>query len=180
MLFRHTGSKLRAGFPLDAALFVPKASPGRRHALLQGELAARIGAWGEDRGEVGIEWRFRLAETPRRTTLVPDVAYVASDRMAPLSDEAAEEPPFAPDIAVEIRSSGDRERNIRAKVRLYLAHGGRLVLDVDPDQRRILAYDADGERTFGPGTVFAHEAAPELTIDVDVLFAKLDRNRRSR
>jgi Uma2 family endonuclease len=70
-------------------LSVPKASPGRRHALLQGELGARLGAWAQERGEVGIEWRFYLAETPRRTQLVPDVAYVAIARMAPLSDEAA-------------------------------------------------------------------------------------------
>jgi Uma2 family endonuclease len=158
---------------------VPKASPGRRHALLQGALGARLGTWGHERGEVGIEWRFRLAETPRRTELVPDVAYVAFARMAPLSDEAAEEPPFAPDIAIEVRSPGD-EHNLQAKIGLYLAGGATLVLDVDPDERRIVAHAADGARTFGPGTTFAHDAAPGLTIDVDALFAKLDRHRQSR
>jgi Uma2 family endonuclease len=156
---------------------VPKMSPRRRHARLQWELAVRLDAWGGDRGEVGTEWRFRLAETPRRTELVPDVAYVAFERMANLGDEAAEEPPFAPDVAVEIRSPGDRELNIQAKIGLYLTHGARLVLDVDRDERRIVAHDVAGARAFGPGDVFAHDAAPELTIDVAALFAKLDRRR---
>jgi Uma2 family endonuclease len=156
---------------------VPKVSPRRRHARLQWRLAARLDAWGGHCGEVGSEWRFRLVETPRRTILVPDVAYVASARMAPLCDEAAEEPPFAPDIAIEVRSPGDRERNIQAKVDLYLTHGAVLVLDVDPDRHRIVAYGAEGARTFGPGTTFAHEAAPGFTIEVDALFAELDRRR---
>jgi hypothetical protein len=59
-------------------------------------------------------------------------------------------------------------------------HAGRLVLDVDPDGRRIVAHDAGGARTFGPGAAFAHEAAHGLTIDLDALFAKLDRRRHSR
>jgi Uma2 family endonuclease len=156
---------------------VSKASAGRRHATLQGQLGALLGTWAEQRGEVGIEWRFRLAETPRRTELVPDVAYVAASRMAALSDEAAEEPPFAPDIAVEVRSPSDAEHHVRAKAELYLAHGAVLVLDVGPVGRRIVAYDASGVCTFGAGSVFVHEAAPGLTIDVDALFAKLERRR---
>jgi Uma2 family endonuclease len=155
---------------------IPKVSPRRRHALLQGELVERLRAWAQGRGEVGTEWRFRLVRSgPDRTSLVPDVAYVARERMASLSDRAAEEPPFAPDIAIEIRSPGDRERNIRAKAAAYLAHGAAFVLDVDPDSRRLIVYDARGSRVIGGEATFAHEAAPGFSIALADLFAILNR-----
>jgi Uma2 family endonuclease len=157
---------------------VPKVSPRRRHALLQGELVERLRAWARQRGEVGPEWRFVLvASGSRRTSLVPDVAFVSTARIATLSDADAEEPPFAPDIAIEIRSPGDRERTIQEKVALYLAHGARLVLDVDPDRARIVTHDADGSRTFGNDDVLTHRVAEGLSIDLRALFATLDRRR---
>ena len=154
---------------------VPKMSPRRRHALLQGELVERLRTWAGQSGEVGPEWRFVLvASGSHRTSLVPDVAFVSTARMATLNDAAAEEPPFAPDIAIEIRSPGDRERTIQAKIALYLAHGARLVLDVDPDRARIVAHDVDGLRSFGSKDVLTNSAAEGLSIDVGALFAALD------
>jgi Uma2 family endonuclease len=157
---------------------LPKMSPQRRHARLQGLLFALLDAWAGAGGQVGTEWRFWLSRSPlEETSLVPDVAFVTAERLAALDDEQAEEPPFAPDIAVEIRSPGDRERNIKAKAALYLAAGARVVLDVDPDQRRIVAYDAAGERVFAEAASFAHPAFPGLAFDVAALFASADRPR---
>jgi Uma2 family endonuclease len=157
---------------------VPKMSPRRRHALLQGELVNQLHGWARDRGEAGVEWRFELvADGPHRTSLVPDLAFVSAARMATLSDEAAEEPPFAPDIAIEIRSPDDRERNIQAKIALYLAHGATLVLDVDPDRASITAHYASGSRMFSSGDVLTHGAAEGLEIDLRSLFAILERRR---
>jgi Uma2 family endonuclease len=157
---------------------VPKVSPRRRHALLQAELVERLRAWAGQRGEVGPEWRFVLvASESHRTSLVPDVAFVSNARMATLSDAAAEEPPFAPDIAIEIRSPGDRESTIQAKIAAYLAHGACLVLDVDPDRARIVAHDVNGSRSFGSNDVLTHRAADGLSIDVGAVFATLDRRR---
>ncbi len=123
---------------------VPKAYGKRRHACLQGASAMLLNAWAADKGEVAISWRFWLSRGPddQETTLVPDVAFVADERMRDLSDEDADEPPFAPSVAVEIRSPEDRERNIATKASLYLAAGASLVLDVDPSRRRITAHVA--------------------------------------
>jgi Uma2 family endonuclease len=154
-------------------------SPRRRHARLQGLIFASLDRWAERRGDVGTEWRFRLSERPEsETSLVPDVAYVSGDRLGRLDDATAEEPPFAPDIAVEIRSPGDRERNIRAKIGLYLEFGAMLVLDVDPERRQIVAHDPRGKRAFAAGETFSHPAAPGFTLDVATLFAAADRGDR--
>lgn len=55
--------------------------------------------------------------------LLPDVAFVTADRLAALSARDQQRPPFAPDVAIEIRSPSDRERNIARKIELYLARG---------------------------------------------------------
>lgn len=38
-----------------------KVSPQRTHARLQGALTVRLDTWAQGRGEVGPEWRFRIA-----------------------------------------------------------------------------------------------------------------------
>ena len=155
---------------------LPKMSPKRRHALLQLEVAARLRSWAGRSGEVGTEWRFRLtASGPKKTILVPDVAYVASRRMRALSDREIEEPPFAPDVAVEIRSPGDRLRKIVAKAAAYLEAGSVLVLDVDPIRRRVTAYDASGQTTYATPGIFEHVAVPGLRIDLEEMFGVLAR-----
>jgi hypothetical protein len=54
---------------------VQKVSPFRTHARLQLTLGAALLAWAEGRGEVGSEWRFRVAPPGEvRRPLVPDVA----------------------------------------------------------------------------------------------------------
>ncbi len=159
---------------------VPKVSPKTRHSVLQFAVAELLDAWGGARGFVGTEWRFWLARGPEgsETTLVPDVAYVEDERLNALSDEDAQEPPFAPTIAAEIRSPSDRERNVRKKAGLYLEYGAQLVLDVDPERRRIVAFDRKGERTFTEDAPFEHEAAPGLSFDLGELFARGDRRRK--
>jgi len=62
-----------------------KMSPQRDHARVQMKLAGALDGWARGRGEVGTEWRFRiaLAGEPRRP-LVPDIAFVASERLRAL------------------------------------------------------------------------------------------------
>jgi len=160
---------------------VAKVSPRRRHGLLQSRLLTAIAHAAGSRGDTLPEWRFHLADSPEgRTTFVPDVAFVSYERLRALSDEEAEEPPFAPDIAVEVRSPFDREKNIIAKAELYLRNGSTLVLDIDPDTPCIHAYATSEstrefkEQLFRPGEAFTHPAIPWLRFDVAPLFANLN------
>jgi Uma2 family endonuclease len=72
-----------------------------------------------------------------------------------------------------LRQPGDRPRNIQRKIELYLAHGSRLVLDVDPKTRTVAAHDASSVRTLKEGDPFEHPAAPGLTFDLRSLFASV-------
>jgi Uma2 family endonuclease len=152
---------------------VPKVSPKRVHALLQWRLAARIQELAGDRGDVGTEWRCWLGGGEKPTTLVPDVAFVANDRLAALEPAKREEPPFAPDVAIEIRSPGDRKARVEWKMRAYLAHGSLVAMDVLPDTREIRVFALDGVRVYHEGERFASRELPWLAFDVSAVFAPI-------
>jgi Uma2 family endonuclease len=146
----------------------PKVSPRLTHGRVQGALCATMIAAAQSRGVVGTEVRFDPgAIDGTKTELVPDVAYISNGRLLPLSEEAREKPPFSPDIAVEVRSPSDDLNLLARKIVRYLATGAILVLDVDPQTRRIIAHAADGIQEFTAGETFAHPAAPWLRFGVD-------------
>lgn len=152
---------------------VPKVSPQRRHALVQTSLAVIFRRVGAGRGSTGTEWRVYL-DAGRRTSLVPDVSFFSKERLQSLSAELRERTPFAPDVAVEVRSPDDRDEDVRWKVRAYLEHGALLVLDVFPQQRTIVAYDRNGSRTYARDDRFEHPAVPWLDFATREVFAALD------
>jgi len=153
---------------------VPKVSPQRRHAIVQGRFWAILSELARGRGDVGTEWRCYLPLEPRRSSLVPDVAFISKERLAPLSDREREMPQFAPDIAVEVRSDDDRRKNLEWKIAAYLRYGATLVLDVLPLKRIIYAHTADGVREYHESDRFTCDALPWLAFDVREVFADLD------
>ena len=128
---------------------VSKSPTVTRHSLLQTVLGSWLLEWAEPYVIVGTEYRvYHVPKGERLSALVLDVAFIMFERMRELSD--------APDLAVEIRSPDDRDRNVARKVEIYLVYGGRLVLDVHPKRKTIVAHDRSGVRTYRPGDTFAH------------------------
>ena len=157
---------------------VRKVSPFRTHALLPSKLSVALTAWAENRGDVGSEWRFRPAPDGEiRRPLVPDLSYVSDARLAGLDGRDLEAPPFSPDVAVEIRSSDDRARNLEHKIAVYLATGSLLVIVVDPRDRSVRLHDANGTRVLHGDDVIEHPAMPGFALALPALFAPLDRRR---
>jgi Uma2 family endonuclease len=153
-----------------------KMSPTRPHALVQLAVATRLEACFGRRGEVGTEWRFRVTPPGEITRpLVPDVAYVSYERLRALPVSERDTPPFAPDIAVEIRSPGDRSVDIDHKREVYLRAGSELVMIVDPGHRTMDVFDANGDRRiYQAGDTFVSDRYPGLTFALAEIFAKLD------
>ena len=131
---------------------IVREPPGMRH----GECARRIGValsnyLNQDRESRGVpqtrgrvvtcDSGFTLTRNPD-TVRAPDVAYVSRERWAgPLPDGYGE---FAPDLAVEVRSPGDRPGAVLAKVGDWLDAGTRLVWVVNPVSAQVSTYRADG------------------------------------
>lgn len=155
---------------------VQKVSPKTIHSILQWQIAALVQRLAGDLGVVGTEWRFYM-DPPGglQTSLLPDVAFVYESRLAPLSREQREMPPFAPDIAIELRSPGDKRRHVEWKMHAYLRFGGTIAIDLIPEKRTMHVYTHDAIETLGHGDRFSSDAVPWLTFVVDDLFAGLPR-----
>jgi len=153
-----------------------KVSPPRDHSRLQGALFTQLDRWAAERGEVGPEWRFRVAPPGEvRRPLVPDVAYVSNERLRALSDEELQVPPLAPDVAVEILSPDDRRPDVDDKIDTYVRAGSSLVVVVDPSQRAVELHDAFKVARLGERDAIEHTALPGFHYPVSELFEVLRR-----
>jgi Uma2 family endonuclease len=149
-----------------------KVSPKRKHGAVQLTLSAILRRCCGARGKVASEWRCVLESGVDE--LIPDVAFFSYERLLPLSEDDRDEPPFAPDIAVEVRSPSDNAAVLRRKIDLYLTHGALLVLDVDPQTRTIFAHDRAGSRRLRCGERFSLDEVPWLEFDIAEAFEDLD------
>lgn len=153
----------------------PKVSPRVRHGTIQAQMVRVLGDLKPGPGIIATEGDAAIGKADgTKTKLIPDVSFFFPDRFAGLSYDDQDEPPFSPDIAIEIRSRGDSVAYLLRKIARYLATGARLVLDVDFRTRTIDAYTAAGHTHFTQGERFTNEPFPWLSFDVRELFAVLD------
>jgi Uma2 family endonuclease len=120
--------------------------PGGRHGRIAGKILRRVGDHVEtaDLGETyAAETGFLLERDPD-TVRGADVSFVARQRLALITDEA-KHIPFAPDLAVEVRSPSDRDVEVEEKVQLWLSAGSQLVWVVDPEARIVVVYRPGAE-----------------------------------
>src|SRR5271166_4240742 len=155
-----------------------KMSPTRDHSLLQKALMRALDDWAGSNGEVGAEWRFRVAPPgePARP-LVPDVAFVSVERLRGLSGRDLQIPRLAPDAVVEILSPDDRRADVDDKIATYLAAGCRLVIVVDPGPRVVELHDPVARVDLREDETLTHRALPGFVLPLPNVFAKLDPPR---
>jgi Uma2 family endonuclease len=95
-------------------------------------------------GEVtGANGTFKLTAYD---TSVPNCAYISEEKTNALPPETVFYP-FAPDLAVEIRSALQSKRYMDELAVMYLNAGSKLVWMVDPQALTIEVYRANGTRT---------------------------------
>ena len=145
------------------------------HGKVAGRLVRALAEWAERTGAgtvVTAEAGFVTRRNPDRVR-APDVAFVAAARLAGRNvDEGFFE--GAPDLAVEILSSGDRAIEVQAKIREYLEAGARLVWIVDPQGATVTVYRPDGAPdALGRDDVLGgEELLPGFSLAVADLFAR--------
>lgn len=122
----------------------------------------------------GADGMLRLAPGLVR---IPDVAFVAWQRLPQHRVPTDPIPSLAPDLAVEVLSPGNTAREMARKCQEYFAAGTRLVWLVDPRTYTVTVYTTavdptvlDVEQTLEGGTVL-----PGFTLPVRELFAELER-----
>jgi Uma2 family endonuclease len=92
-----------------------------------------------DLGEVyAAETGFLIERNPD-TVRAPDFAFIEKSRVTPAA-AAASWVPVAPDLVVEVVSSGDRQAEIADKIAMWLAVGVRLAWVVNPELREVVVH----------------------------------------
>jgi Uma2 family endonuclease len=154
---------------------MPPSSP--TNSILAVRIARLLGNFVEPHGlgwVSGADSGYKLAVD---MLFQPDAAFISKARAPKLPERFFE---GAPDLAVEIISPSERHTEIRAKISAYLAHGGRLVWIVYPDQQIVDVWQAqpDGAlrvESFDKGqTLRAGDLLPEFSLPIAALFDGLD------
>jgi len=129
---------------LVRGVLVVREPPGFSHGAIVVRLASLLNDHVRSRNlglVVAGDAGFQLASDPD-TVRGADVAFVRRERLpdpVPVAFAA-----FAPDLAVEILSPGDRPGETLAKVADYLSAGTQLVWVIDPKRRSARIYQEDG------------------------------------
>lgn len=108
---------------------------------------------------------------------MPDISFVSWDRLLDRSIPQKAILDMAPDLAVEVLSSGNTKGEMALKIREYFLGGTRLVWVVDPKKRCVRVYTApDESRLLTEGqTLEGGDVLPGLKIPLRQLFARVPR-----
>jgi Uma2 family endonuclease len=159
---------------------VRKMSPKRTHAVLQLWFGRKLEDWSAGRGIVGSEWRFRVAPPGEEIRpLVPDISYLAYDRIGDATEDELEAPLIPPNLAIEIRSPGDNRRDLEDKVDVLIRAGTDVVIVVNPKTRTVFAQDATSRTIFWRDETFEHPAVPGFRFALPEMFDALRVRRPS-
>jgi Uma2 family endonuclease len=114
---------------------------GGRHGRIAGKILRRVGDYvkAAHLGETYAAETGFLVERDPDAVRGADVSFVTSQRLALITNEE-QHIPFAPDLAVEVRSPSDRDDEVDEKVQLWLAAGSQVVWTVDPDARIVVIH----------------------------------------
>ena len=146
---------------------LPEA-PGKRFELVRGELVEVPGAGyphaelvmalllllhpfvaGRGLGRVFGDGLGYIIKRGPDLVRIPDVSFISRERIPEEGIQGFV--PFAPDLAVEIVSPGDRAEDVHEKAREYLAGGVQLVWVLWPRSRSISVHEPGGvTRELGP------------------------------
>jgi Uma2 family endonuclease len=149
---------------------VPKMSPKKFHSRLTISLIKILEQWGEERGEIGVEWAVKLTKMGRDWVPVPDLLYVSYERLSPdwNQDEAC---PVVPELVIEIISPEPTFGQLAAKARNYLDAKVLRVWVVDSKARSITVFYPDAApQTYMGDTLLKDSLFDGLELSAEQLF----------
>jgi Uma2 family endonuclease len=191
---RVMGSPFPPGSATEADLLVMSHHPRRRiWELVDGVLVEKAMGIRESLLAMALGSYLRSFVMPRNLGLVsgadgmmrlfpglvriPDVAFIAWASIPGRCVPKEPIPELIPDLAVEVLSEGNTDREMSRKRREYFDAGVRLVWMIDPTERTVHTYTAtDRYTTLGVGDVLdGGEVLPGFVLALHELFEELDR-----
>jgi Uma2 family endonuclease len=146
---------------------------GTYESLLAAEIARLIGNFVRPRklgAILGADGMLRLSPGLIR---IPDVAFIVAAKLANNALRQHAVARLGPDLAVEVLSESNTEREMERKLSDYFASGAQLVWIVDPSDQTLRAFTAKTEATLhrSPACVPGEPALPGFILNLADLFA---------
>ncbi len=110
---------------------------------------------------------------------IPDLSFILWERFPEGRLPRQPIPPIAPDLAVEVLSEGNTEREMQRKLREYFESGTRLAWYIDPQARTARIYTApDRSVTIdADGLLSGGDVLPGFELRLGDLFDRAERGR---
>ncbi len=155
---------------LDEGELITMPPAGEEHGHIGCGISAELGYFVKKHklGRVySADTGFRLS---RDTVRSPDVAFVRKDRVEAIHGQGFAK--GAPDLAVEVFSRSDSVRQLKRKVKQYLATGSHTVWVFYPKRKEVDDYAASGgiRSVSGNGVLEAPDLLPGFSVKVSELF----------
>jgi Uma2 family endonuclease len=148
---------------------LPKLPHARAATRLGGPLVQFVED--HDLGEVYIgDVGYQLTWNPD-TVLGPDISFTSKQRLNEIGEvEGYGQGP--PDLAVEVRSPGDRRGKVNKKISLWLGSGAKQVWIVEPKHRTVTVYRSETDATTFSGSDYleAQDLFPGFRLSLGRIF----------
>jgi Uma2 family endonuclease len=155
---------------LSRGMLVREPRPGALHSRIAFELAVILRDYvnANDLGRVEVEAGYRLSEQPP-SVRGPDVSFISRERLP--ADVPVSWWPFAPDLAVEVVSPGNKVAAVQQKILDYFDAGTRQIWLVDAASRSITVYRSlsDIRIIRAPDVLVADDIFPGFELALDAL-----------
>lgn len=162
------------GYELVRGELVPVSPPGPEQGRLATHLASELFVFvrAHGLGTVYVETGYILFRRPD-TVRGPDISFLSRERSAAVRGRRGFVP-FAPDLAVEIRSPDNTLAELTAKAQEYLEAGTRLVWLVDPPSQTVQVHQPGRAVHVPPrgGVLDGGEVLPGFTLPLAELFGE--------
>lgn len=132
-------------------------------------------------GQVFQETTYVLTDSPDwvKGSRIPDVMFVSNEKVTAFEETIPDAPRkpyiFIPDLVIEVVSPNDTYSEIDEKVSRYLSDGVRVVLVVDPQQRKVAVREAGKAAQLNlseDNTLTGSDVLPDWSIRLADLFDK--------
>jgi Uma2 family endonuclease len=168
--FVHRPENLDRDFDLIRGEVVEVSRPRTPHGIICSRLVFRLQEYAERRGQGYVTCGDTGVVLAEDSVVGPDVAYFTDANK--FEDVHPKWGDVAPVVAVEVSSPNDRPGRVNAKIREYLAHGVKIVWQVDFEERNVTIHRPNAlmEIVREGGELTGGDDLPGLTIKVADLF----------
>ncbi len=137
------------------------------------ELNADVTIWNR-KAKTGIVFDSSTIFTfPNGAKRSPDVAWIAREKWDDFSQEEKKKvSKITPDFVIELRSSTDTVKSLQAKMREYIENGVKLGWLIDPENKTVQIYRANGEVEIlkNPERLSGEDVLVDFELDVREIF----------